>query len=153
MTSKFKIIEAPDGDLITEAHGKEYTIFVKVGNLKRGMPLFGRDWENHGQPCPAYVEMNEHGVVQAFRYPPGSERSGKSPEIYGRWTQQFRVSPWVKAIDLRLFLKSEEAMDLLQAIHDGHSIEADDYGRWVGHLDAEAEAAAAKFTELLRRYD
>lgn len=149
MTTKIKTIETPDGDVLTLAHGKEYAINLQLGNLKKGQPLFARDWNNHGQPCDATVELNRHGVIQAFVYAPGARAGSDWDACRGR-TVWFRVWPRVKAVDLRNLLESEEVMDLFETIHQGHYFEHDHRGEEHGRLTPEAEAARKK---LMRRID
>jgi hypothetical protein len=65
-----------------------------------------------------------------------------------RRTLAWPVSPRIDGHALTDFLKSEEIMELLQCVHDGHELAWDGHNH-VGTLDAEAHEASKQFGALL----
>lgn len=113
-------------------------IELHLENLNSRAALFNR-FEGQTSPQPAFVEMDERGLVSADSS--GEIGSAVLESVWHGRTLRFEVPSNIDCHLLREFLQGECAAVILARIHSGHRVEWDG-SNMVGHLDDQAIAAA-----------
>lgn len=112
-------------------------IALDLGNLDQDRIALYQRFGDRVDPQPAYIEINENGSVSADY---DSELGCELPvQVRHRLTLRVPVAAEVECGDLAAYLRGA-ALPLLQAIHDGHSVQWDGSDD-TGTLTCEAECA------------
>ena len=110
-------------------------IALDLGNLDQDRIEPYQRFGDRVDPQPAYVEVDENGSVSADY---DGELGGEIPaQVRHRLTLRVPVAAEVECGDLAAYLRGA-ALPLLQAIHDGHSVQWDGSDD-TGTLTCEAE--------------
>lgn len=119
---------------------------LNIENLKGKSAPLHMQYDGQHQEQPAYIEMNEDGIVSAdFSGFVGGNAC--TPEVFHNRTLQWEISPFSNGDDLVAFLQSDEAQELLSRVNAGHSVEWDG-NNYVGVLDDDATEASEQFAEV-----
>ena len=89
-----------------------------------------------GQPQPAYIEMDDGGVVSAGYN--ANVGPGVTPDVWYGVTLRWTISPYLTSQGIRDLV--QDYRDELQRVHDGHEIIWRDTNR-VGRLTSDATEA------------
>lgn len=125
------------------------TITIKTENLRGEIaPLYHR-YQNQTNAQPAYVELDEDGVVSASYNPEIGSPHAIPFSVFHRRDLRWGVANAIRGDALADYLESDEARALLERIHAGHDIEWDGNNN-VGKLSDDAARAEIDFEAALQ---
>lgn len=125
------------------------TITINTDNLRGEIaPLYHR-YQGQTNAQPAYVELDEDGVVRADYNPEIGPPHAIPFSVFHRRDLRWGVANAIRGDALAYYLESAEALALLERIHAGHDVEWDGNNN-VGKLDDDAAQAEIDFEAALQ---
>lgn len=116
---------------------KSTSIFVNRQSFRGNRPAY-KKYPIQFEPQGAYIYLSEDGEVGVWINP----NIGGVPLSVGyERTLVWGIPPETKGKDLRKFFADPETIDLLEKIHEGHSVEWDGHDH-VGELTQESKKAS-----------